>query len=67
MKSFYLLALTIMLPETVSAYVGPGAGLGMIGSFIAVFLTFFAALAGMLYLPLKTAFKHLFRKKDNHD
>lgn len=43
----------IMVPGTALAYVGPGAGLGMIGSLIAVVGAVLVAVLGLIILPFR--------------
>jgi membrane protein implicated in regulation of membrane protease activity len=47
----------IMAPSVVVAYVGPGAGLGMIGSLIAVIGAVLVAIVGFLILPIRMLLK----------
>jgi hypothetical protein len=47
----------IMLPGAAVAYVGPGAGLGMIGSLIAVIGAVLVAILGFLILPVRMLLK----------
>lgn len=52
-----LAALTMMSKPTL-AYIGPGAGLGMIGSLLAVIVAVIVAVVGIIVYPLR-----LLRKK----
>lgn len=45
--------LTLLACPTVHAYVGPGAGLGMLGSLIAVAAAVVLAVVGVLILPIR--------------
>lgn len=45
-------ALVIFVPTAAWAYVGPGAGLGMIGSLIAVIGAILVALLGIVLFPI---------------
>lgn len=49
------LAFTILcgVPSVASAYVGPGAGLSAIGSFLALIAAVVAAIFGFLWYPIK--------------
>lgn len=50
----FILALTILcMPSAAHAYVGPGAGLGVIAVSLAVVLGVFLILVGFLWYPLK--------------
>jgi hypothetical protein len=46
-------AIAIMAPDAANAYVGPGAGLGMIGSLIAVVGAVLVAILGLFILPFR--------------
>ncbi len=52
----------LFLPASVHAYMGPGAGLGMVGSLIAVVLVVFLVILGLLLYPLRKLIKH-FKKR----
>jgi hypothetical protein len=56
MKILIVLA-ALAAPGTAAAYMGPGAGLGMLGSLIAVIAAVALALAGILLLPLRIILK----------
>ena len=56
--SFFL----ILIPMPLYAYIGPGMGGGVIAIVIGFFAAIFLALWGILYYPIKRAFK---RRKDN--
>lgn len=43
----------LALPGAAMAYVGPGAGLGMIGSLIAVLVAVAVAVVGIVILPIR--------------
>ncbi|MCB1735151.1 MAG: hypothetical protein H6981_08425 [Gammaproteobacteria bacterium] len=53
MKARILILTLLSLSPSVDAYVGPGAGLGMIGSLIAIIVALVLALVGVLLLPIK--------------
>ena len=48
-----LLWATVMYPSTALAYVGPGAGLSVVGSVLAVIVAILAAVLGFLWYPMK--------------
>jgi hypothetical protein len=50
-------AIMITAPQVAWAYVGPGAGLGMIGSLIAVLGAIVVALVGLVILPFRMLLK----------
>lgn len=52
-------ALLCLYPFAAMAYVGPGAGLGMLGSLVAVVVAVVLAVAGLLILPLRLLKKRL--------
>jgi hypothetical protein len=47
------LAVLIFLPITASAYVGPGAGLGAIGTVLALIGAVLLGIAGFVWYPMK--------------
>lgn len=47
----------ILLPETAAAYIGPGAGLGAIGTLIALVGAVFLAVVGLVWYPVKRMLK----------
>jgi hypothetical protein len=52
-----MLMLVLLAPGTAAAYMGPGAGLGMLGSLIAVLAAVGIALLGIVLLPLRMIMK----------
>jgi hypothetical protein len=56
MKILIVLA-ALAAPGTAGAYMGPGAGLGMLGSLIAVIAAVALAVIGLLLLPLRIILK----------
>lgn len=42
-----------MLPSTVFAYVGPGAGISVVGSIVAVLSAVFFAIVGFIWYPIR--------------
>lgn len=54
MKIFQLfLAILTLVPTSAFAYIGPGAGLGAIATFIAIVLGLLLLVVGFLWYPLK--------------
>ena len=51
-RILFLLA-ALAAPGTAAAYMGPGAGLGMLGSLIAVLAAVAVAVIGLVLLPLR--------------
>ena len=46
-----------LLPAMASAYVGPGAGITMLGALWGVFLAILAALGAVLYWPIRSVIR----------
>ncbi len=66
MKKLQLLMVVFMLiPVSVFAYIGPGAGLGAIATFVAIVFGIILLLAGFLWYPLKRLLKK--RHTNNND
>ena len=58
MKYVILLALTALFFSTgLEAYVGPGAGVGVIGAIVGVLLAVIMAILGIFWYPIKRMFK----------
>ncbi len=61
---FFLAALAVVLePGRADAYIGPGAGFAVGGSFLAVFAAVFSAFAMILSWPVRLVGRVLFRKR----
>jgi predicted AlkP superfamily phosphohydrolase/phosphomutase len=61
---YLLAAFTLLLaPIPADAYIGPGAGLAVGGSFLAVFAALFSALAMILLWPIRLVGRLLFRRR----
>jgi predicted AlkP superfamily phosphohydrolase/phosphomutase len=61
---FFLAALVLVSqPGRADAYIGPGAGFAVGGSFLAVFAALFSALALFLSWPIRFLWRMLFRKR----
>ena len=63
---FYIIFPLLILSPQIYAYVGPGMGGGVIIATLGVVLAIFLAIFGILYYPLKRAFKSL-KKKINKE
>jgi hypothetical protein len=48
-----ILGLVVLAPGTAFAYVGPGAGLSAIGTFLALVAACFLAIVGFIWYPVK--------------
>ena len=55
--------LVALLPEVAHAYIGPGAGFALAGSFLAVFMAVLSAVAMLLTWPIRWLFRMLFRRR----
>ncbi|WP_045388215.1 hypothetical protein [Falsirhodobacter sp. alg1] len=63
-----LAALPLMLlPETASAYVGPGAGMTAIGTILALVSALFLAIVGFVWYPIKRMLKRKPSAETNKD
>jgi predicted AlkP superfamily phosphohydrolase/phosphomutase len=65
-KAFLFLLATLALvlePGRADAYIGPGAGFAVGGSFLAVFAALFSAVAMLLSWPIRSVARVLFRKR----
>jgi hypothetical protein len=49
--SLFLFVLT--LPDVAFAYLGPGAGLGMVGTLISIVVAIFVAILGVVLYPIR--------------
>ena len=58
-----VVTLAILMPGVALAYVGPGAGFAVIGSFFAVFLAFFAGALSLLIWPFRYVIRKIRRRK----
>ena len=63
MKISLTVCVAILLPDVASAYVGPGAGFAVLGSFFAVFLAFFAGALSLLIWPFRYVIRKARRRK----
>ena len=61
MIKFFCLFFFLFLPTPCFAYIGPGMGGGVIAAIFGIITAFFLGLWGILYYPIKRAFKN--RKK----
>lgn len=61
----FLLAIlgVVVEPQRAEAYIGPGAGFAVGGSFLAVFAAFFSALVMFLSWPVRILWRVFFRKR----
>ena len=57
--------ISMFLPNVLSlfAYIGPGMGGGVIAAIFGIIAAFFLGLWGILYYPIKRAFKNKSKKK----
>ena len=47
----------LLLPDLANAYVGPGAGLSAIGSFLSLIFALFVSILGFIWYPVKRLLK----------
>ncbi len=57
------LLLVALFPNHAWAYIGPGAGFALGGSFLAIFGAAFSALSMILFWPIRRLFRLIFRKR----
>ncbi len=55
-----LIVLLVLISSPVSAYVGPGAGISVLGSLLGILATIFVAIGAILFWPIR---KLMRRKK----
>ena len=61
-KSIFIFII-LFNPSSLFAYVGPGMGGGIIAAIFGIIAAFFLGLWGILYYPIKRAFKNKKQKK----
>jgi Na+-driven multidrug efflux pump len=68
-KKFVILTLVavIAFPLTAHAYVGPGLGLGVVGTVLGVMLSILLALLAIFWYPFKRLFSKFRKKKKNNE
>ena len=59
----FTLLTTLLLPVTIYAYVGPGAGISFIGALWAVIVAILLAIGGFLAWPIRTILRKRKLKK----
>jgi hypothetical protein len=57
MSKALILIVALFAPGTAAAYMGPGAGLGMLGSLVAVVAAVALAAVGLVLLPVRMILK----------
>ena len=57
----------LLLPAVAHAYIGPGAGLGAIGTAIAVIFAILLLLVGFVWYPLKRFFRSRKARKEERE
>lgn len=63
--TFFISMLVMGFSECAYAYIGPGAGLGMIGSVIAIIIAVLIVVIGLIIYPIRRVMRHRSRVKDN--
>lgn len=66
-KVLSLIVLTTIWPANALAYVGPGAGLSVIGSLLAIVAAVILALIGFVFYPLRRMFRKKRTKKSERE
>jgi hypothetical protein len=59
------LATLVLTTEPAAAYIGPGVGVGVIGSVLGVFFGFFMMLFALIWYPIKRTYVRLKQLKKN--
>jgi predicted AlkP superfamily phosphohydrolase/phosphomutase len=59
----FLLLFVFVITNSAHAYVGPGAGFALAGSFFAVFVAIFSAFVMLLTWPIRLIFRAIFQKR----
>jgi high-affinity Fe2+/Pb2+ permease len=67
MKIILAALILFILPSTADAYIGPGIGIGAIGTVFGVLFSMFAAFLGVLWYPFKSALKKFRREKEKNN
>jgi hypothetical protein len=63
--TFFVSMLMLGFSECAYAYIGPGAGLGMIGSLIAIIIAVLIVVVGLIIYPIRRVMRRKSRVKDN--
>ena len=63
MTESIFISIILFNPSPLFAYIGPGMGGGVIAAIFGIIAAFFLGLWGILYYPIKRAFKN--KKKNN--
>ena len=63
MTEFIFISSILVNLSTLFAYIGPGMGGGVIAAIFGIIAAFFLGLWGILYYPIKRAFKNKKKKK----
>lgn len=68
LKTLTLLLLTLILSALVSpalAYIGPGAGISVLGSLLSILATIFIAIGAIIFWPLRKFMKRRKARRDS--
>ena len=63
MTEFIFISIILFNKSPLFAYIGPGMGGGVIAAIFGIIAAFFLGLWGILYYPIKRAFKNRKKKK----
>lgn len=62
-RAAVLLLLAVAVCDTAQAYIGPGAGFALVGSFLAIFAAFLTALLSLIVWPFRFVLRTLRRRR----
>ena len=62
MAKFTLICLMLVFAVPAHAYVGPGAGFALVGSFVTILVAFFTAVFAIFTYPIRWTWRMLRRK-----
>jgi hypothetical protein len=62
---FFVSMLILDFSECAYAYIGPGAGLGMIGSLLAIIIAVLIVVVGLVIYPIRRVMRRRSRVKNN--
>jgi len=56
-KKYFVILLVLLHFSSIQAYVGPGLGLGVIGTILGILVAIIMAIVGVFWYPIKRFFK----------
>lgn len=66
LRNLIITLILILINSSADAYIGPGAGFAILGSFMAFFLAILSAIAALLIFPLRSLFRFLQVKRQGN-